>query len=60
MQWNTFAKAIVGGLIAAGTAVATGLQSDGLSGAEAVTAAVALLVGFQGVYWVKNSNGQTE
>ena len=57
---DKFAKAIVGGLIAAGTAVATGLQSDGLSAAEAATAAVALLVGFQGVYWVRNANGQAK
>lgn len=52
-----YAKAIVSGLIAGLTALATGLGDNVLSAQEYVTAAIAFLVAFGAVYAVPNKMG---
>ena len=54
MKPQTFAKAIVGGVIA-GLAALIPLAGDGVSLVDGLAAAGALLVGFQAVYWTKNA-----
>lgn len=48
------AKAIVGASVAILTAIGAGLTDGNLTAAELVTAAVAGLVSFSGVYWTTN------
>jgi hypothetical protein len=54
MSPREFAKAIVGALIA-GLSVLAGAVGDGVSTQEWVATAVAVLVGFEAVYWTDNA-----
>lgn len=54
MKPSQYAKAIVGGLIA-GLSALIPLAGDGVSLVDALVAAVAVLAGFQAVYWTKNA-----
>jgi hypothetical protein len=49
-----FLKAIVGALVA-GLSVLAGAVGDGVSAQEWIAAAVAVLVGFEAVYWTENA-----
>jgi hypothetical protein len=54
MKVQEMAKALVGGLIA-GLSVLAGAVGDGVSAQEWIAAAVAMLVGFEAVYWTDNA-----
>lgn len=49
-----FAKAIVGGAVA-GLSALIPLAGDGVSLVDGLVAAVAVLAGFQAVYWTSNA-----
>lgn len=49
-----FAKAILAAVIASLSALLTGLQDDGLTGAEVLTAVIAGLVGLGAVFSIPN------
>jgi hypothetical protein len=54
MRPQEFLKAIVGSLVA-GLSVLAGAVGDGVSAQEWVATAVAVLVGFEAVYWTDNA-----
>lgn len=54
MKPSRYMKAIVGGVIA-GLSALIPLAGDGISMVDALGAALAALVGFQGVYWTENA-----
>lgn len=54
MKPSRYAKAIVGGLVS-GLSALIPLAGDGVSLVDGLGTALAVLVGFQGVYWTENS-----
>lgn len=56
MKPAQYAKAIVGGIVAALTAVATGLTDGHLTAAECVAAAIAFFVALGSVFQVPNAD----
>jgi hypothetical protein len=58
---KSFAKAMMGGLAAGLAALAAGLEGDvGLSAYDIVVTALAVVTGFNAVYWTRNVPEVTE